>query len=80
MRRPGEHPFGVALDPTGRFLFVVNKADNNVSMYAVDSATGSFTVSGSPFSGSLKLPTDICGGRTAIAAFFGKKFLGKPFL
>jgi 6-phosphogluconolactonase len=56
----GQHPFGVALDATGGSLFVVNKADNNVSAYSVNSSTGMASpVSGSPFSGNLNAPTDI---------------------
>lgn len=56
----GAHPFGVALDPTGSFLFVANKADNTISAYAVNSSTGALApVGGSPFSGSLNAPTDI---------------------
>ncbi|HWG40693.1 MAG TPA: beta-propeller fold lactonase family protein, partial [Candidatus Acidoferrales bacterium] len=56
----GQHPFGVALDPTGTFLFVVNKVDNSVSAFSVDATTGMVSsLSGSPFSGSLNAPTDI---------------------
>jgi DNA-binding beta-propeller fold protein YncE len=46
----GQHPFGVALDPKGNFLYVVNKVDNNISVFSVSMATGSLSpVSGSPF-------------------------------
>lgn len=56
----GAHPFGVALDPSGGFLFVVNKVDNSISAYTVNSSTGMVTpISGSPFSGNLNAPTDI---------------------
>jgi 6-phosphogluconolactonase (cycloisomerase 2 family) len=56
----GQHPFGVALDPTGTFLFVVNKVDNTVSAFSVDATTGMVSpLSGSPFSGGLNAPTDI---------------------
>ena len=56
----GQHPFGVALDPTGTFLFVVNKVDNSVSAFSVDATTGMVSsLSGSPFSGGLNAPTDI---------------------
>jgi 6-phosphogluconolactonase len=56
----GQHPFGVALDPTGTFLFVVNKVDNSVSAFSVDATTGIVSpLSGSPFSGGLNAPTDI---------------------
>lgn len=56
----GQHPFGVALDPTAGFLFVVNKMDNSISGYSVNSSTGALaSLSASPFSGSLNAPTDI---------------------
>jgi DNA-binding beta-propeller fold protein YncE len=56
----GQHPFGVALDPTGGFLFVVNKADNTISAFSVNSTSGAVSaVGGSPFSGGLNAPTDI---------------------
>lgn len=56
----GAHPFGVALDPSGQFLFVVNKVDNTISAYTVNSTTGMpAPISGSPFSGNLNAPTDI---------------------
>lgn len=56
----GQHPFGVALDPTGTFLFVVNKVDNTVSAFSVDATTGMVSpLGGSPFSGGLHAPTDI---------------------
>jgi 6-phosphogluconolactonase len=56
----GQHPFGVALDPTGTFLFVVNKVDNTVSAFSVNATTGLVSpLSGSPFSGGLNAPTDI---------------------
>jgi DNA-binding beta-propeller fold protein YncE len=56
----GQHPFGVALDPTGQFLFAVNKVDNTVSAYSVNSSTGMLSpLSASPFSGNLNAPTDI---------------------
>lgn len=56
----GQHPFGVALDAAGQFLFVVNKVDNTISSYSVNSSTGMLSpLSGSPFAGSLNAPTDI---------------------
>jgi 6-phosphogluconolactonase (cycloisomerase 2 family) len=40
----------VALDSKGSFLYVVNKADNNISAFSVNAATGLLSpVSGSPF-------------------------------
>jgi 6-phosphogluconolactonase len=56
----GQHPFGVALDPTGEFLFVANKVDNTLSAYSVNLSTGvASPMSGSPFSGNLNAPADI---------------------
>jgi 6-phosphogluconolactonase len=46
----GQHPFGVALDSKGSFLYIVNKLDNNISAFSVNSATGLLSpVSDSPF-------------------------------
>jgi 6-phosphogluconolactonase (cycloisomerase 2 family) len=46
----GQHPFGVALDSKGSFLYVVNKVDNNISAFSVNATTGLLSpVSGSPF-------------------------------
>ncbi len=56
----GQHPFGVALDPAGTFLFVANKADNSISAFSVNSTSGMvMPVAGSPFFGSMNAPTDI---------------------
>jgi 6-phosphogluconolactonase len=48
----GQHPFGVAFDPTGSFVYVVNKVDNDISGFAVNTTTGALTSlsgAGSPF-------------------------------
>jgi 6-phosphogluconolactonase len=46
----GQHPFGVALDPAGNFLYVVNKVDNTVSAFSVNSSNGMLApLTGSPF-------------------------------
>ncbi|HWZ43976.1 MAG TPA: beta-propeller fold lactonase family protein [Candidatus Saccharimonadales bacterium] len=57
----GQHPFGLALDPGGNFLFVANKVDNTISAYSVNSSDGTIsTLNGSPFSGGgLNAPTDV---------------------
>jgi YVTN family beta-propeller protein len=56
----GQHPFGVALDSSGGFLFAVNNVDNSVSVFSVNSSSGMASpVSGSPFSGNMNAPTDI---------------------
>jgi 6-phosphogluconolactonase (cycloisomerase 2 family) len=51
----GESPVSVAADASGRFLYVVNNADNadgnSVSGFSIDADTGSLTdISGTPFS------------------------------
>jgi 6-phosphogluconolactonase len=46
----GKHPFGLALDSRGKFLYVVNKVDNTISGFAVNSTTGLLSpLQGSPF-------------------------------
>jgi 6-phosphogluconolactonase len=39
----GQHPFGVALDPGGSFLYVVNKVDNTISAFSVDPRMGTLS-------------------------------------
>jgi DNA-binding beta-propeller fold protein YncE len=42
--------FGVAIDPAGRFLYVVNEHSDNVSAYHINQSSGVLTqVQGSPF-------------------------------
>lgn len=36
----GAEPTGLAVDPTGRFVFIANAGSNNISAYAVESGTG----------------------------------------
>jgi len=46
----GQHPFGLAIDPSGSFLYVVNKVDNSISAFSIDSMTGMLrSLPGSPF-------------------------------
>ncbi len=47
----GSGPIELAVEPTGRFLYVANITSNNVSAYAIDATSGALTlVPGSPFS------------------------------
>jgi 6-phosphogluconolactonase len=39
----GNAPTAIAVDPTSRFAYVVNRIDNTVSMYTIDPKTGSLT-------------------------------------
>jgi DNA-binding beta-propeller fold protein YncE len=46
----GHNPSSVAVDPSGRFAYVVNSGDNTVSAYTINSSTGALSkVVGSPF-------------------------------
>ena len=46
----GKHPFGLALDSRGRFLYVANKIDNTISGFVINSTTGLLSpLQGSPF-------------------------------
>lgn len=47
----GTRPYDVAVDPSGKFAYVVNNISNDVSAYTINMATGALSpVSGSPFS------------------------------
>ena len=43
----GNQPTWVAVDPSGKSAFVVNRSDNSVSMFKIDASTGNLTPSGS---------------------------------
>jgi DNA-binding beta-propeller fold protein YncE len=46
----GWTPNSVAVDPAGKFAYVANGSDHNISAYAIDSMTGVLAeISGSPF-------------------------------
>jgi 6-phosphogluconolactonase len=46
----GTQPYGVAVDPTGQFVYVPNNGSNNVSGYAINATSGVLkAVKGSPF-------------------------------
>src|SRR5689334_12985514 len=46
----GGKPRSVAVDPTGRFLYVANAGSSNISAFVIDAATGKGTaIAGSPF-------------------------------
>ncbi len=40
----GNAPTGIAIDPTSRFAYVVNRQDNTVSMYTIDPTSGNLTL------------------------------------
>jgi DNA-binding beta-propeller fold protein YncE len=43
----GNAPTAIAVDPTSRFAYVVNRLDNTVSMYTIDPDTGDLTLNSS---------------------------------
>ena len=46
----GQGPIGVAIDPTGNYVYVANNGSANLSAYSVNTTTGKLTkVTGSPF-------------------------------
>ncbi len=50
----GDHPFAVARDPSGRFVYVANFNAHNVSGYTIDDASGALMpVPGSPFAAGV---------------------------
>jgi len=52
-------PQGVAVDPRGKFLYLANYDDNDISAYAINPSSGMLTpVAGSPF-GAGNLPFDV---------------------
>jgi len=56
----GQHPFGVALDPKGDFVYVVNKVDDTISGFSVDAVTGAPTLlPNSPFPAGGQAPVGI---------------------
>jgi DNA-binding beta-propeller fold protein YncE len=42
----GTSPYGIAIDPSGQFLYVSNSADNTVSGFKVDPTAGTLTTMG----------------------------------
>jgi YVTN family beta-propeller protein len=48
----GNGPTAIAVDPTSKFAYVVNRLDNTVSMYTIDSTTGNLTATGTIATGT----------------------------
>ncbi len=48
----GNGPTAVAVDPTSHFAYVVNRIDNTVSMYTIDSGTGNLSPNGTVATGT----------------------------
>jgi 6-phosphogluconolactonase len=60
----GNGPTGIAINPSGHFLYVTNSADNTVSAFTIDSSTGALTSVGPPvatgnLSGNPSQPMDV---------------------
>src|SRR5256885_689750 len=67
----------ITVDALGRFLFVVNTAASNISMFQVDQSTGAITeVPGSPFSmGPTENPNMAAAAPVSLAAERSGQFL-----
>jgi len=48
----GTDPVSVAVDPSGKFVYVTNSGSNDVSMYTIDATTGSLTPIGTIAAGT----------------------------
>jgi len=56
----GQHPFGVAPDPSGNFVYVVNKLDDDIAGFSVNTTTGALTpLANSPFPSGGSQPVGI---------------------
>jgi 6-phosphogluconolactonase (cycloisomerase 2 family) len=56
----GQHPFGVAFDSAGNFVYVVNKLDNTIAAFSVNTMTGALTpLTNSPFPSGGSGPVSI---------------------
>ena len=50
--KAGTEPGGIAIDPTGKFVYVAAAGSNNVSGYAINATSGALTkLKASPFAG-----------------------------
>jgi YVTN family beta-propeller protein len=70
----GSFPVSVAVDPSGKFVYVANSQSNNVSGFTIDAVTGAltslgnaFTAGSSPFSVAITpgCPAPVITGATA---------------
>jgi 6-phosphogluconolactonase (cycloisomerase 2 family) len=60
----GTSPEGIAIDPTGKYLYVANFQDNNVSSFSIDPQSGALTSIGQPVAagnGPISLQVDPSG-------------------
>ncbi|MEO8754870.1 MAG: beta-propeller fold lactonase family protein [Casimicrobiaceae bacterium] len=67
-------PGGVAIDPSGRFLFSVGGSTGTVSVFAIDGTTGKPTpVAGSPFDTNGSLPKTVTTDRAGRYLYVGQQ-------
>lgn len=70
----GTEPWGITIDPTGRFAYVATCASNNVSAFAVDDGSGALTpVTGSPFA-TLVCPHGVAVDPTGDFVYFPDEY------
>ena len=76
-------PAAIAVDPTGRFVYVANTGDTAMSVYTINSSTGALTLvqqlpgqaSNPNFRGSIGLTTDPAGRFVYVADGGGSVFV-----
>jgi len=76
----GNEPFGVGMDPAGKFLYTANFVSNNVSAYTVDGNSGKLAaIAGSPFpvgTGPGKVIVDMTGKFVYVPSSFDNTIWG----
>jgi 6-phosphogluconolactonase (cycloisomerase 2 family) len=55
----GNAPTAIAVDPTSRFAYVVNRLDNTVSMYTIDPNTGDLTLNATAANPAATIATGV---------------------
>jgi 6-phosphogluconolactonase len=76
----GNEPFGIAMDPAGKFLYTGNFVSNDVSAYTIDAASGKLAaIAGSPFpvgTGPGRLVVDTTGKFVYVPSSFDNTVWG----
>ena len=68
----GNGPASVTVDPQGRFAYVINAIDSNISVFAIDGATGALTRATTAVAGTIPVTlTFDASGRFAYVANIG---------
>jgi 6-phosphogluconolactonase len=69
----GKELTSVTVDPSGKFVYVTNLGDNNISGYTIDSATGALTaIVGSPFASGGSGPQSTAVDPTGKSLWFAQ--------